>query len=270
MSHIAGRSKHQMDFDRRSSLISSPHPVDERLSHVPKVVSQICPESRLVVYSDPHSMEADKFRALRVYLSGLSKTSAVKAVMITSAVAGEGKSVASLNLAVGLAEHGGSSVMLVEADLRNPSLVKRIGIEPAKGLTHCLSDDSDPLGSVRYVSDLGIYILSAGKICTNPIQILNTHRFSAIVQRLRHLVDWVIFDCPPVTPVPDVLAMRGSMDGCLWVVKSDVTSRTVVEEAIGKVGRDLVLGIILNQAKVNDGVYHSYYSYEPLTLGPGS
>jgi len=262
---IASDASAEMKVD----LITSSHPIDEELRRVGRVEAHIRPESRLVVYSDPYSMEADRYRTLRVYLRGLNKASGIQTLMVTSAVMGEGKSVSSLNLAVSLAERGGSKVILVEADLRNPTVMKRLGLETWSGLSQCLSDGSDCLSSLRYVGNLGIYVLSAGGVCTNPIQMLNSDRFSALMLRLRHLADWVILDCPPVNPVPDMLAIRGNVDGYIWVVRANATSQTLVEEAIQKVGRERLLGIILNEAETVEELYRPYYSYEPLMLSPG-
>jgi capsular exopolysaccharide synthesis family protein len=214
-------------------------------------------------------MEADKYRTLRVYLRSLSKASGIQSLMVTSAVMGEGKSVSALNLAVSLAERGVSKVVLVEADIRNPTVVKRLGLEVRSGLSQCLADGSDCVDSLCYINNLGIYLLTSGGACASPIQMLNSDRFSGVMQRLRHLADWVILDCPPVMPVPDTLAIRGNVDGCFWVVKSNVTSRIVVEEAIQKIGRERLLGIILNEVETVEAIYRPYYSYEPLMLGPG-
>lgn len=267
--HIPNQSTSNLRSGLRGDLISPSLPMDDEISRVEKVEAHIRPESRLVVYSDPYSMEADRYRTLRVYLRGLSKMNGIQALMVTSAVMGEGKSVSSLNLAVSLAERGASRVILVEADLRNPSIAKRLGLETWSGLSQCLSDGSDCLNALRYVTDLGIYVLSAGGVCTNPIQMLNSDRFSSVMQRLRQLADWVILDCPPAVPVPDILAIRGNVDGYFWVVRSNRTSRTVVEEAIQKVGRERLLGIILNEVETVEEIYRPYYSYEPLMLGPG-
>lgn len=269
MIHTVNPFAESDDSELKGDLIPSLHPAEEEMNRVGRVEAHVWPESRLVVYSDPYSMEADRYRTLRVYLRGLSKASGIQTLMVTSAVMGEGKSVSSLNLAVSLAERGASRVILAEVDLRNPTVVKRLGLETWPGLSQCLSDGSDCLHALRYVNNLGIYVLSAGGVCTNPIQMLNSDRFSTVIQRLRQLADWVVLDCPPVIPVPDILAIRGNVDGCFWVVKSNVTSRTVVEEAIQKVGRERVLGIILNEVEAVEDIYRPYYSYEPLMLGPG-
>jgi receptor protein-tyrosine kinase/non-specific protein-tyrosine kinase len=267
--HIANSAVGNEDSELRSNLVTSPLPVGEELCRVECVEAHIRPDSRLVVYSDPYSMEADKYRTLRVYLHSLSKAKGIQSLMVTSAVMGEGKSVTALNMAVSLAERGVSKVVLVEADIRNPTVVKRLGIEARAGLSQCLCDGSDCVDSLCYINNLGIYVLSAGGVCANPIQMLNSDRFAIAMQRLRHLADWVILDCPPVMPVPDTLAIRGNVDGCLWVVKSNVTSRIVVEEAIQRIGRERLLGIILNEVETVEALYRPYYSYAPLMLRSG-
>jgi len=270
MIHIIDEGGPRVDLDPRGDLIASSHSGGDELARVPKIHANIQAESRLVVFSDPYSMEADKFRTLRVYLRSLAKTSGIQTLMITSARMGEGKSVTSLNLAASLAERGESRVILVETDLRSPTVAKRLGLESWPGLSQCLLDGLDPLSCIRYVTELGLYVLIAGETCSHPLQLLNSDRFSAVMQRLRHVSDWVILDSPPVIPVPDVLAIRANVDGCFWVVRANLTSRTMVDDAMQKVGRERILGIILNEAKAVEDVYRPYYSYEPLMLGPGS
>jgi len=178
---------------------------------------------------------------------------------------------ASLNLATGLAERSGSNVVLIEADLRNPSLATRLGIKSWPGLVQCIDHGFDPVAALKLVSPLGFYLLPAGEPATNPIQMLNSDRFSRAIQRLRNLADWVIIDCPPVAPVPDVHAIRANADGCLWVVKSGSTSRDLVRETMQQVGQELVVGMILNEADKTKNSYMEYYHYGPVgMLGSGA
>lgn len=248
-----------------------PRSVEDGLLKVKTVEAHIDPESRLILFTDPYSMGADRFRLLRVYFRALGEARGIKTLMVTSALPGEGKSTTALNLAIGLAERRGSTVVLVETDLRNPSLCHWLGIDPWPGLTQCIEDHSDPVSSIRRISPLGIYLLPAGDIATNPVELLNSERLPRIIQRLQSVADWIILDSPPVLPVPDVLAIRGNVDGCLWVVKANSSPRDLVKEAINQIGQDLVLSMVLNQAEIVEKSYPQYYGCTPTSLiRPGS
>jgi receptor protein-tyrosine kinase len=238
------------------------------LAAVPSVNAAIAPETRLVMYNDASSMGADRFRLLRVYLRALAENRELKTLMVTSAMPREGKSTAALNLATGLAERNGTTVVLVEADLRHPSQTARLGLSPWPGLVHCVEHRVDPLSAIRRVNPLGIYLLPAGQIAPNPIETLNCEGFVEVMHRLRGLADWVIVDAPPTIPVPDVLAIRPIADGCLWVARAHVTQRDLVKDAMHQVGADMILGMILNEAEDLEKSYSHYYHHPSAGLLP--
>lgn len=247
-----------------------PHSNDDWFRHVQNIDIEVPSESRLVMYDDPYSMASDRFRVLRMHLRALSKIRQVKVLMVTSAVPREGKTMTALNLAVGLSERGRSSVALVECDLRNPVLTTRLGIERRPGLIEFLRDGADPLSAVQFINPLGIYFLAAGEPIPNPIELLNSESFGKTIDRLRSTVDWVVLDAPPASPVPDVLALRGHADGCIWVVRAHQTSRELVRELIDQVGPDSVLAVLLNEAEDIKRADNRYYTdRRPLLLSAG-
>lgn len=269
MSHVASHREHESRFNGKAGAEAArrlPRGTSEQLRDVETVEASIRPESRLVMYSDPHSMEADKIRTLGVYLRGMSRSRDLRTVMVTSALCGEGKSVTSLNLSLGLAERAGNTVVLVEADLRHPTIIERLGMQSWPGLMQCMEDNLDPVQSLKRVNNLGIYVLPAGGVFESPIHLLNSDRFARVMHRLRDQADWIILDCPPVAPVPDVLAICGNVDACLWVVRAGATSRETVQEAMQKIGMDLILGVILNEDKSNESLPPAYYDYRPVRL----
>lgn len=227
------------------------------LQDVGSVRAQLVPASRLITSNEPYGVEADQFRMLRMRLQALGRLGKMKTVMVTSALSGEGKTFSALNLAVVLAEQGGT-VLLVEADLRSPSLVERLGIEPWPGLAQCLDGGFDPVSAVRYVNPLGVYMLPAGEATASATRLLNADTFVKAMQRLRTLADWVILDCPPALAMPDVLAIRGNVDGCLVVVRANSTPRDMVKDTIHQVGAEFVIGVVFNNAEIKDGYYRYY------------
>jgi capsular exopolysaccharide synthesis family protein len=225
------------------------------------VQANIAPESHLAVHTDPHGMAADRFRLLCLGLRGLAGSGKIKTLLVTSALPQEGKSTIALNLAACLTDHGRDSVVLVETDFRHPSLVERLGLNPWPGLVQSLEDNTDPCSAIRRVDPLGFYLLPAGKIAVNPIELLNSSRFSSTLHRLRASADWIILDSPPANPVPDLLAIKPEADGCLWVLRAGATPREAVEEALQQVGQNRLLGIVLNEGQGSEDSYAQYCGY---------
>jgi Mrp family chromosome partitioning ATPase len=154
------------------------------LRSVEAINSNITADSRLVVHSAPYGIGAYRYRMLRVYLQALWRAGKVKSLLVTSALPCEGKTTAALNLAVGLAEHGGGTVVVVEADFRRPSVHRQLGLTPWPGFVHCLQNNIDPLTAVRRVDPLHIYLLPAGEVAAQPIELLNSEEFSTTMTRL--------------------------------------------------------------------------------------
>src|SRR5664280_2671778 len=155
------------------------------LSSAQTANATITEASRLVVHSAPYGVGAYRYRMLRVYLQALWRAGKVKTLLVTSALPCEGKTTAALNLAVGLAEHGGGTVVVVEADFRRPSISRQLGLAPWPGFVQCLQNDTDPLAAVRRIDPLHIHLLPAGDPATEPIELLNSEAFATTMDRLK-------------------------------------------------------------------------------------
>jgi capsular exopolysaccharide synthesis family protein len=218
----------------------------------------VTPESRIVYYSQPDSPGADRFRLLRMRLWPLWEAAKLKTLLVTSALAQDGKSTVVLNLATALAEQGQRSVLVVEGDLYHPSLSARLGIPPRAGLAECLEDARNPLSLLRRVDPLGWYFLPAGQAQGNPTELLQAPMLSNIFETLRAHFDWIIIDTPPAIPLTDTLSLRQYADAGLLVVRADRTPRDAVEAAIGRIGMQNLLGIVLNASEALDRLYSDY------------
>jgi Mrp family chromosome partitioning ATPase len=126
-------------------------------------------------------------------------------------------------------------------------------------LAECLQGDSDPIAALRRIQPLGWYFLSAGTSVSNPTELVQSEHFSQLVAMFEARFDWILIDAPPVTPVADLLALRAQADGCLLVVRAGQTPREAVEEAVRQLGREHVLGIILNGVEGLGRRYSQYY-----------
>jgi capsular exopolysaccharide synthesis family protein len=225
-------------------------------------VSPVSRESRIVMHTDPRSAGADRFRLVQIRLTSLQASRKLKSLLITSPLPGDGKSTVSLNLATGLSEEGKRPVLLLEADVHRPTLVKKLGLNPWPGLTESFNNKSDPMLAIRRIDPLGFYFLPAGHPVEDDSNLLQSDFASQLIKSLcSSFFSWVLIDCPPTTPVADILVLRGQADATLLVARAGQTPREAIEESIRNLGRDHILGIILNGVEGLDRTYSRYYGY---------
>ena len=185
----------------------------------------------------------------------------LKRLLVTSSVAQEGKSTIVVNLATVLAERGKCSVLLVEGDLHRPSLAQHLGLPGWGGLSDCLNGYTNPISVIRRVEPLGWYLLPGGSPCDHPTELLQKPALSDVIQNVSRYFDWILVDSPPVLPLTDALSLRQQTDGSLLVVRAAHTGDSSVEEAIALVGKQHVVGLVLNGVDGLDKVYSKYGYY---------
>jgi succinoglycan biosynthesis transport protein ExoP len=226
-------------------------------------VSPVSAEGRVVVYSDPRSAGADRFRLVQINLKSLQATKKLKTLLITSPLPGDGKSTAALNLATALSEKGTRPVLLLEADVYRPTLLRRLGLRPWPGLTECYKSGSDPMLAIRRIDPLGFYLLPAGQPVDDAGSSLLQSKFaSQLIKGLASsFFSWILIDSPPTTPVADILVLRAHSDATLLIARAGKTPREAIEESTRNLGRDHIFGIILNGVEGLDRAYSKYYGY---------
>lgn len=216
------------------------------------------PESPLMFHTDPHGPGAERYRLLRLRLKTVRAGTEIKTLLITSPGPREGKSISTLNLAAALAEKKDQSVLVLEGDLRRPSLAQELGLQLPSGLTQCGRDDIGLQSAIWKIDPLGFYFLPAGKPINNPADILNSEWFHETKQKLASVFDWILIDSPPAIPVVDTLSLKEHVDAILLVVRAGRTQQSAISEAVRVLGTDHVLGILLNGA---EGLGRGYYEY---------
>jgi capsular exopolysaccharide synthesis family protein len=192
-------------------------------------------------------------------LRELSATGKLKGILITSALPHDGKSTVALNLATSLAEHGKRNVLLIEGDLYRPTLTQQLGLGLRSGLAQCLEDGVGPFSVIRRIQPLGWYLLAAGRARGNPTELLQTEILSEVFRTISEHFDWVVVDSPPVMPLADALALSKQTDATLLVARAGRTPIQAVEDAINLMGRNRVLGVVLNGVDGVDKAYSKYY-----------
>lgn len=223
------------------------------------------PHDRLVSFNTPRSPISEAYRVLRTNLSFSAIDEGLRAVLVTSASPGEGKSTTAANLAVVIAQTG-KRVILVDSDLRRPSQHLLFGIANDQGLTTALLDTATPLAEhLQETRVPNIHVLASGPIPPNPAELLNSQRMTNLLLELRDAADTIVLDTPPTLTVADASILAPQMSGCILVAQMGRTRMQALDQArdtLQKSGAHL-LGVVLNQVQVGRaGYYYRYYSYE--------
>ena len=214
---------------------------------------------KVVIDSKMTQVSREQYRKLAATLHQAQAVSAIKVVMIASAVAGEGKTLTSSNLALTLSESYKRRVLLIDADLRRPSLHSVFCVDGMTGLSEGLGAPVDQHFPVHQVSPF-LTVLPAGRPTADPMAGLTSERMRRLIEEARAGFDWVIVDTPPVGLLPDGHLLTAMVDGAILVVKAGETPYPVVLRALESLGRDRILGVVLNQAA--DASTRAYYHYK--------
>jgi capsular exopolysaccharide synthesis family protein len=214
---------------------------------------------KVVIDSRTTQVSREQYRKLAATLHQAQAVSGLKVVMMASAVAGEGKTLTSSNLALTLSESYRRRVLLVDADLRRPSLHSVFRVDGMTGLSEGLGSPVDRRFPVHQVSPF-LTVLPAGRPTADPMAGLTSDRMRRLIQEARANFDWVIVDTPPVGLLPDGHLLTAMVDGAILVVKAGETPYPVIVRAIESLGRDRVLGVVLNQAM--EASTRAYYHYK--------
>ncbi|MBE5869199.1 MAG: CpsD/CapB family tyrosine-protein kinase [Lachnospiraceae bacterium] len=182
---------------------------------------------------------------------------------VTSSMRGEGKSTTSINLSYVLAEKG-KRVLLIDGDLRIPSIAKKMGIESAPGLTDLLMGKGAQLADFQSAQLKNWYILPSGEIPPNPSELLGSRRMETILNDLKEKFDYIIIDLPPVNVVSDALSIAKLITGMVVVIREDYTEKKELEWCFRhlKLSNVNVLGCVMNGAKGEGGTYSRYKKYK--------
>ena len=227
-------------------------------------------DRRLVSLTAPASFEADQYRALRARLESAREGLGLKVVAVTSAVVGDGKTTTSINLAGALAQGRDARVLLVDADLRRPSVGRQLGIGEVRipGLADAVLDESPSFaGLVRRLPPSNLEVLTAGRPSAEPYELLRSPHLQALIQEARGRYEFIVIDTPPIVPVPDCGLIARWVDGLLIVVAAHRTPRRLLEESLNQLPPDKVVGMVFNGDDHATAGYHDYYRAYPSSRG---
>lgn len=208
---------------------------------------------KLVTSNAPAAAAIEQYRRLAAKLHQAQVDRELKAVMVVSAAPAEGKTLTSINLALTLARSYKKRVLLVDADLRRPSLHEVLGLQVDRGLLEAVLDPAEGgVLAAAYAVTPRLAVLPAGKPTDDPMGVLTSPRMRAILDEARRAFDWVIVDTAPIAALPDAQVLKDDVDGALLVISAGNTTFELVDRAIHALGRDRILGVVLNGVADSD------------------
>jgi len=214
-----------------------------------RLSTDISQKAKLVVGPDTNAPFIEQYRRLAAVLHDAQLEKGLKTVMVTSAVPREGKTLTVINLALTLSESYARRVLLIDADLRKPSIHEVLGTPNERGLSDVLrSDRLEP--NITAVSPR-LSVIPAGSIRDNPLAGLASARMRALVDDFATRFDWVLLDAPPVGLLPDAQVLGRVAQASVFVIRAGVTPYPIVDRAITELGRDCIIGTVLNGVDEN-------------------
>jgi exopolysaccharide/PEP-CTERM locus tyrosine autokinase len=218
----------------------------------------------LATIYDPHSPISEEYRKLKSVLSAYVRGDKFRnVIMVTSSVSGEGKSLTSLNLAITLAQELDHTVLLIDADLRKPSIEEYLGTKHSKGLSDHLTTGT-PLSDLLVKTGIGrLTLLPAGKPLKNPVELFSSQKMKDFISEIKNRYPdrFIIIDTPPVLPFAESRSLSTIVDGVIFVIREGQTTPDNIAEAMKSLDAKKLVGSVFNaatQASLN-GRYHSYY-----------
>lgn len=218
---------------------------------------------KVVADENMSQMSREQYRRLAAVLHDAQGSNGLRILMVASAVPGEGKTLTASNVALTLSESYKRRVLLIDADLRKPTLHQVFRLNTASGLIDGLEAQTDVKVVLRQVSPY-LSVLPAGRPTPDPMAGLTSERMQRLLEDARQAFDWVIIDTPPLMLLPDAHLLSTMVDGAVLVVRANSTPFDMVKRTADAIGRPRIIGVVLNQAETTmqpgyGGYYGGYY-----------
>ena len=221
-------------------------------------------EGRLVSITQQDGLGAEKFRLLGVRLRNMRANRTLKRILVTSTIPEEGKSVVSANLALVLARGGRTRTVLVEGDLRRPTLANRFGLGNLPGLVDALTGEKALNEVIYQLEPSGLCCIPAGHPPENPLELMQSGRAAAALTALSQFFEWIVVDSPPVLPLADTILWSKLVDGVVLVAREGKTEKRQLLKGLELLDRSRLLGVVLNASTSTD--HKNYYQrYTPAS-----
>jgi len=220
-------------------------------------------DKSLVTILEPHSFESEQFKILRANILFPTSGKPPRMIMVTSAVPGEGKSFVASNLAISIAQNIDEHVLLMDCDLRLPSIHNRFHFESKTGLSDYLTGDV-PLSSLLVKVGVDkLSILPGGKPPANPAELLSSEKMTQLLEevKLRYEDRYIIIDSAPPQLTAESSALARQVDGIVLVINYGKTKRELISDLIEILGKEKIIGIVFNRFNLRSSTYYGYGKY---------
>jgi capsular exopolysaccharide synthesis family protein len=234
-------------------LAAAPNPSDQFQS----LPVALPPYNKLVAVTEKDGLAAEKFRFLAVRLRQLQQRRPLKRLLITSSMPEEGKSMVAANLACTLASRRQQKVLLLEGDLRRPTIQRQFGLGKISGLSEYLQGLVDASVPAYRLDALGIWVMPTGGVPQNPLELMQCGKLSPLLDRLAACFDWIIIDSPPILPLADTSVWSRLADGILLVARQGTTDRQQLKRGLEAIEPAKLLGALLNSS--TSTAHNDYY-----------
>jgi exopolysaccharide/PEP-CTERM locus tyrosine autokinase len=248
----------------------------EQENRLAETLEQPAPSLKQVPAVDPETIDslrlepppedacaAEQFKMLRSHLLFPPDRSNPRTIMVTSAIPGEGKSIVAGNLAVSIALGKQEHVLLMECDLRRPSLCNTFGLDNCRGLSDYLLEEAELSDLLCKTSVDKLTLLPGGTMTTTPYELLSSQRMIALLEEVKHRYEdrFIILDSTPAQVAAETGVLSKFVDGIVMVVRYGKTSRKVVQETMERIGQDKFLGVVFNcsEGRFLNEYYYKYY-----------
>lgn len=221
---------------------------------------------------DPLTLIGEQFRVLRSRLGLMQKQRGIKTVLITSTVPEEGKTFVSSGLAGVFAQEPGKRILLIDADMRKAKSGSGFGLNGSSaniGLSEILRGNSDLLRSLLVSMNPEFSFLPSGPLPSNPSELLSSSRFEETMNTAAGNFDWVIVDSPPILSLSDTNLISPLCDAVVLVVRANSTPAKMILDAIDRLGRDRICGVVINRQRQSSSRYYYQYYYRKSKSNQG-
>lgn len=218
--------------------------------------------TRLVLFTDPQAPGCEQYRTLRTQVFHAAERQATQIIVLTSAIAGEGKTSTVLNLAWAIAQSKEKRVLVIDCDLRRPSISAYLGLRDGLGLSEIINEGHDVLAGIVRIAGESLYVLASNREELQPTELLSRERVGEVLDELRQYFDYILIDAPPVVPFADTRLLANHADAIIMVVRAGMAGHNTIERAIEALPANRILGVVLNGAdEISEAGYYGYYDY---------
>jgi capsular exopolysaccharide synthesis family protein len=243
---------------------------DGGILHFATLEVDLTPNSLLVALADRHSAAAEAFRLLAVRLRHLRHEHPLQTVLVTSTLSQEGKSLISANLACTLGADGREPVLLIEGDLRRPSLLPLFHAQPLHGLGELMRGECAEQECIHRLQGTATWILPAGNAGGDPLALLQSAEMNNLLARMTRLFAWIIIDSPPLLPLGDASVLSRLADGILLSTRPGVTKKKHFLRGIAAMDQEKLLGAVIDSSRKTTSDYDYYLHGIHETLSAAS